>query len=331
VSGDDIPYQLRPNKFIDRQLFMELLGRLIVPRGLEKYIYVSMGGRHLIDHHAVYSHLGIEAQYSFDRDANEVERQRLNRPTGKTVCAQLDSADLALKLDEILGTFPRKRNLIVWLDYTGTERRTQFQEIVQTLVRLKDGDVFRVTLNASAGTLSKGDDWKAAAAPNPGKYRADRLREQIAEYMPVAVSSITDTGLAATLAQCLELAAKAAEAQKTTLRVKPVLLTTYRDGARMLTATLAISETNTEVPFPPPAFSRWKYSCRGWDDIREIYVPVLSTKERSRLDARLHDGATKMLDSLKFFPNRDRPRSLEALRSYREFHRFYPIFRSVEE
>lgn len=331
MSGDDIPYQLRPNKFIDRQLFMELLSRLIVPRGPEKYIYVSMGGRHLIDHHAAYNQLGIEAQYSFDRNANEVERQRLNRPTGKTVCAQLDSADLPLKLDEILATFPRKRNLIVWLDYTGAERRTQFQEVVQTLVRLRDGDVFRVTLNASAGTLSKGDDWKTEGAPDPGKYRADRLREQIEEYMPTAVTSISDTGLGSTLAQCLELAVKAAEAQKTALRIKPALLTAYRDGARMLTATVAISESNAEIPFPPPAFSRWKYSCGGWDDIQEIYAPVLSTRERSRLDARLHGGATKMLDSLRFFPNKDRPRSLEALRSYREFHRFYPVFRSVEE
>lgn len=331
MSGDDIPYQLRPNKFIDRQLFMELLSRLIVPRCPEKYVYVSMGGRHLIDHHAVYNQLGIEAQYSFDHDANEVERQRLNRPTGKTVCARLDSADLPLKLDEILATFPRKRNLIVWLDYTGTERRTQFQEVVQTLVRLRDGDVFRVTLNASAGSLSKGDDWKTAGAPDPGKYRADRLREQIEEYMPTAITSISDTGLTSTLAQCLELAVKGAEAQKATLRISPALLTTYRDGARMLTATVAISEGNVEIPFPPPAFSRWKYSCRGWDDIQEIYAPVLSTRERGRLDARLHGGATKMLDSLKFFPNKDRPRSLEALRSYREFHRFYPIFRSVEE
>ena len=99
----------------------------------------------------------------------------------------------------------------------------------------------------------------------------------------------------------------------------------------MLTATVAISESNAEIPFPPPTFSRWKYSCGGWDDIQEIYAPVLSTRERSCLDARLHGGATKMLDSLRFFPNKDRPRSLEALRSYREFHRFYPVFRSVEE
>lgn len=331
MSADDIPYQLRPNKFIDRQLFIELLGRLIVPRGPEKYIYVSMGGRHLIDHHAVYNQLGIAAQYSFDNDANEVKRQLLNRPTGKTVCAELDSADLPRNLDAIFARFPSKRNLIVWLDYTGTERRAQFQEALQTLVRLKDGDVFRITLNANAGTLCHGDEWKKAGAANPGEHRATRLREQIQEYMPNAITSLSDTAVASTLARCLELLTKAAEAQQSNLCIKPALLTSYRDGQRMLTATCAISERDSKNRFPSHSFSRWKYSCEGWNNIQEIYAPVLSTKERNRLDARLHRGAAKMLAALKFFPNRDRPRSLEALRSYREFHRFYPVFRSVEE
>lgn len=330
MSADDIPYQLRPNKFIDRQLFIELLGRLIVPRGPEKYIYVSMGGRHLIDHHAVYNQLSIAAQYSFDCDANEVKRQLLNRPTGKTVCAELHSADLPRNLDAIFAHFPSKRNLIVWLDYTGAERRTQFQEALQTLVRLKDGDVFRITLNASAG-LCDGDEWKKAGAANPGEFRATRLREQIQEYMPAAITSISDTAIASTLARCLELLTRAAEAQQPNLCITPVLLTSYRDGQRMLTATCSISERDSKNCFPSRAFFRWKYSCEGWNDIREIYAPVLSTKERNRLDARLHSGTTKMLAALKFYPNKNHEKSLEALRSYREFHRFYPVFRSVEE
>ncbi len=44
MNGAEIPYQLRPSKFIDRQIFMELLSRLIQVRGPENYIYISMGG-----------------------------------------------------------------------------------------------------------------------------------------------------------------------------------------------------------------------------------------------------------------------------------------------
>ena len=84
MSGDEIPYQLRPNKFIDRQMFLELLSRLVMPRGPENYVYVSMGGRHLVDHYAIYNKLGIQALFSFDFDRNEVARQKFNRPTGVT-------------------------------------------------------------------------------------------------------------------------------------------------------------------------------------------------------------------------------------------------------
>jgi len=38
-----------------------------------------------------------------------------------------------------------------------------------------------------------------------------------------------------------------------------------------------------------------------------------------------------MLAALKFYPNKDKPKSLEALKSYRELHRFYPTFRHVED
>lgn len=280
MSGEDIPYQLRPNKFIDRQMFVELLSRLVVPRGPEKYIYVSMGGRHLIDHYAVYNQLGIEAQFSFDKNPNEVKRQIFNRPTGKTLCVELDTADLPSELDEILNEFPKKSNLIVWLDYTGSNRRTQLQEAVQTLVRLKHGDIFRITLNASQRTLCDGDEWKRKGASSPGEYRADRLREQIQEYMPTNITTISDRSLADTLARCVELAAKAAEAQEATLQIKPVLITSYKDTTRMLTVTCSVSEVGNRDRFPPATFSRWKFACHGWKDIRFIYAPVLSTREQ---------------------------------------------------
>jgi len=331
MSETDIPYQLRPNKFIDRQMFVELLSRLIVPRGPEKYVYVSMGGRHLVDHYAIYNRLGIQALFSFDMSANEVARQKFNKPTGNTICIAMNSADLPSEIDAILARFPSKRNLIVWLDYTTADRRTQFQEAIQTLVRLKHGDIFRITFNSNAQTLGGGTEWKDSGAAGPAEYRAERLRAQIPEYLPTEVTAISDAELPTILARCFGLATDAATALQPNLRFAPVLITSYRDGARMLTITCAVSEADHSERFPTRQFSRWKFACRGWDDIQTIFAPVLSLKEQYRLDANLHRGAKGMLSALKFLPARGEASSLEAIKSYKSFHRYYPTFRHIED
>jgi hypothetical protein len=333
MSAADIPYQLRPNKFIDRQMFVEMLSRLLIPCGTERYVYVSMGGRHLLDHHAIYNKLGIDALFSFDKEKNEVLRQKFNRPTGRMRCEVLDSGKLPARLDDIVGTFRGKENLVVWLDYTSSEWRSQFQEAVQTLLRLKHGDVFRITLHANPKTLeehAKKRDTENQTR-SPGARRAEQLRAEIAEFMPADIETIKDEEFPTVLVRCLELAVASAVEQRPGLRISPTLITTYRDGCRMVTAACAVSEKNQAPAFPDGRFSRWKYACKGWDDIQSIFSPTLSSKEQLRLDSRLHLSGKRMLKGLPFLPDEDEKSSLKAMQSYRQFHRYYPTFRHVED
>jgi hypothetical protein len=99
----------------------------------------------------------------------------------------------------------------------------------------------------------------------------------------------------------------------------------------MLTVTCGVSESGHTDRFPTANFWRWRFACKGWDDIRSIYAPVLSTKEQNALDGRLHLGVNKMLAGLKFLPAETKPKSIEALASYRSLHRYYPSFRHVED
>jgi hypothetical protein len=115
------------------------------------------------------------------------------------------------------------------------------------------------------------------------------------------------------------------------LRFTPVLITSYSDGTRMLTMTCVVSETDKQDEFPCTQFRRWKFACRGWTDLQMIYAPVLSSQEQYRLDANIHRGAKRMLESLKFLPGDDNAASLEALESYRLFHRYYPAFRHIDD
>lgn len=332
MSGSDVPYQLRPSKFIDRHIFVELLGRLVHARGPEAYIYISMGGKHLVDHYAVYKDLGIKAQFCFDNDRNLVARQMFNRPTDMTICAIMESANLPSKLDEIARKFPRKSNFIIWLDYTECDQKTQLQEAEETLVRLTHGDIFRITMNADLRNLKNGGP--GASPDERAKKRADTLRSRLGgANIPTTITAIDDDplSLAKVLAQCIALAASKAKLRAPNLNFIPVLTTSYADGQRMLTVTCVVSEQGRAEAFPNLNFKRWVFAGKTWEDIQDISVPVLSAKERFRLDVNLKKSSKKMLSALKFKPAENEEQSLVELASYKKFQRFYPAFRHVDD
>jgi hypothetical protein len=129
----------------------------------------------------------------------------------------------------------------------------------------------------------------------------------------------------------LELATDTARAKQPNLKFTPLLITSYSDGTRMLTATCAVSEIEKSDKFPTDYFRRWKFACRGWNDLQMIQAPILSLKEQYKLDINLHRGAKRMLSTLKFLPAVDEASSLQAIESYRLFHRYYPTFLHVED
>jgi hypothetical protein len=250
--------------------------------------------------------------------AEALARRPPNNPVGRP---SHKSADIAYD-------FPAKRNFIVWLDYTDTDRKAQLQEAEQTLIRLKHGDIFRITMNADIRNLKQGP---AGGSASRDKFRAEYLRGQIEDMMPTAITEITDQALPSVLAACLEIAAQKAKAQVPHLEFTPLLITSYADGQRMLTVTCGVSEIAHEERFPNPQFRRWKFAARNWQDIQDIAVPVLSARERFRLDGNLKKSAKKMLAALRFFPAEDEPSSLIAVSNYKKFQRFYPAFRHVDD
>jgi hypothetical protein len=99
----------------------------------------------------------------------------------------------------------------------------------------------------------------------------------------------------------------------------------------MLTVTCAVCDSSQHEEFPNSQFSRWQFASKNWSDVHEISVPVLSAKERFKLDSNLTKSAKRMLTALKFLPADDEPSSLAAVSNYKKFQRFYPSFRHVDD
>ena len=331
MSGEDVPYQLRPNKFIDRGLFMDLLSRLLPSLGTDKYVYVSMGGRHLIDHTAVYRQIGITNLFSFDLDDNVVLRQKFNRPIDSAVCEGMNSGKLPGKLDTIMAQFPDATNMVIWLDFTNPhDRLTQLQELVEVAKRLQPGDILRISINANLTTLEEGSSkWKDLRFPGPGEYRAACLKRQLGDFVPATLDAIGESDFPSILSECVSLAFSKAEDVVRTNVFKPLLLTTYRDGQRMMTATCVVarsSERSSEVP----GLGGWQFLPANWSDVLAINAPDLSLREKLKIDERLSKTAKVVLDHLGFLPAKNEAKSIEAIASYQKLHRYYPAFHHIE-
>src|SRR3569623_1496496 len=79
-AGSSLPYRLRPNKAVDRELFLSLLMRRAPNLALEKYHYVGLGGPFLEDFRLVHGRLGIARMTCIETEEQDHKRQVFNRP-----------------------------------------------------------------------------------------------------------------------------------------------------------------------------------------------------------------------------------------------------------
>ena len=333
MSGEDIPYQLRPNKFIDRQIFIDLLCRLVPAMGSNRYVYISMGGKHLVDHTAVYRHVGITKLFSFDLNGATVARQSVNKPIDSAVCQELSSGNLASAMDGILAGFEGATNVVVWLDYTNPhDRLTQLQELIEIAKRLQVGDIVRVTLNANLGSLDgpKGSgSWKSDGFGTPQEYRSARLKDQLGELVPVDVVSVGDDDFPSVLSRCIGMAFSQVESERSDVSFMPVLNTTYRDGQRMVTVTCIVRpRKNSDGGLPN--LNSWNLIPGDWGQVTAIAAPDLSIREKLRIDEHLSLDVGVIAGKLGFDLGSSPERSLEVITSYKQLHRYYPSFHHVD-
>ena len=85
-AGSSLPYRLRPNKAVDRELFLSLLMRLAPRLALEKYHYVGLGGPFLEDFRLIHGRLGIAKMTCIETEEEVHKRQLFNRPIASIEC-----------------------------------------------------------------------------------------------------------------------------------------------------------------------------------------------------------------------------------------------------
>jgi len=337
LSGSrHVPYQLRPNKAIDRLLLIDTLRLLAQYHGSPPEAYVGLGGPFLEDFRLLAHEFPSMRLVCVERDGETHKRQLFHRCSSKLECVKMSFAEY---LPEQL---PTEYPIALWADYTKLERSC-LSELADIVRRVVPSSLVRVTVPTETPIYDELELGRFTSAPPPdkaaefGEFRERFYREHEVDGVafarewsdwhafsrrrfPLLVSRMVG-------AVCQH----ACNAPKAFLPVHNLL---YSDGTRMLSKTGIILMEDDIKPFTEFFSEHFEYAAFDDETIETIDVPVLTTKERLTLDHVLPTedmtGET-CLERLGYLIEGDgsRSESLERMMHYEKYYRYYPHFGKI--
>lgn len=327
-NGSSIPYRLRPNKAVDRELFLSLLIRLAVTLKIESYRYVGLGGPFLEDFRLVHARLGISDMVCVESEESVHLRQKFNRPVDCIECVH-DT------LENYIDSVDFEKPVIVWFDYTDPGKITdQIERFSRTISEVPIGSVLRVTLNANPTSLGNpapgelavevGDLGRSSSKKKTiQEWRLERFRERLGTLFPSGLKEdwMTFKNFGRSVLRALYLAVEREALSLPDRRIVWALATHYADGQPMATAALLVC---------PPDASQFEELVKGWEYFSMpdapllLDMPTLSTLERLTMES-CEDARERM--------GFDLPRSdmgEDPFLSFKKFYRVFPHFSRVE-
>jgi hypothetical protein len=325
MSGHSLPYQLRPNKAVDRELFLSLLMRLTPQLGLERYHYVGLGGPFLEDFRLLHSRIGIGRKRAgrtvgrltcVESKPEIHKRQRFNRPVASIKCVHST-------IEKFLDTTTFSAPAIIWFDYTKAAV-AQVHRFAATVGTVPIGSILRVTLNADPVEGREAEP--AASIEVRTELRLQRFRERLGSLVPsgLTADSMTMERYGPTLLQVLKLAVEKRILSFTDRRVVWALATHYADGRPMVTAALVVcacDDKNIEK-----LVKGWEFYSTP-DAPHRIELPALSSLERLTMECTSNARQRLGFDLAKVV---DSQLGLDPFEVFKKFYRLYPHFSRVE-
>lgn len=312
-------YHLRPNKYVDRYLFVNSLERLNSQIKLQSHRYIGFGSYLFDDFKLLHDRLNIETMISLESDATIFHRAIFNAPYKCISVVNQTSTDF------ISGENWGDQNSIIWLDYVSPKALgQQFNDIATLSNTVLPYDILKVTFNANADTLGKAEGGFDA--------RFQKLKSRIGEYIPADATpdECTKDKYPVLLLKCLRvMLSKCFTETKYDKRfVLPLFSTIYQDSQHlMLTFTCVILDNHDEEEKIKDYFDDVSYVNFEWDKPSLIKIPELTVKEMIEINKLLPDKniEEQLLKAFDFVFG-GKP---EEVASYISFYKYYPSFQSI--
>lgn len=318
------PYHLRPNKAVDRFLFIELLSIIsnMISPGISGYTYHSLGGPFLDDFRVLHQNFPNIKMVCIEQDENTHKRQKFNKPHRKIKFINKTFSDFFAEY-ELTGKD------IFWLDYTNL-KLSNFTEFQSVLEKIEEYGIIKITLNVNTENIVR-----SSSADKRSKF-IEKFKEDFSEVIPADLDDESDfrqANFPYLIQRMLQVSIQNILTDPTKLIFQPLTSFYYKDGQPVLTLTGIVLDKNNHTSLKQKiAELGWKYFNLDWGEPTKINVPTLSVKERLALDPALPcatDSVFQLKRKLSFELGESELESVTHLRQYADFYRFYPYFSKV--
>lgn len=312
MSAATIAYHLRPNKAIERDVFLDLLTSLKPVIPLAEYRYVGFGGPFLEDFRLIRKRIGIGSLVCVEADPETHLRQKFNSALPELRCLEGTFSEVAsdVGLEE--------QKTVVWLDYSDAKDiRGKIQSFVDLATTCQEESIIKLTLGAEVPRVDS----------TSSSSRLERARNKLGEIFPEDAGETDVVGpvqFSSVLLRALDIALSK-NRRTTGLSFHGLSSFVYADGAPMVTVTgVLLSGDGHDSFFGRTQLTTWEHYNSDWTRPRAIQVPVLSLVEQRELAQGADPRA-----ALPFALPEGRL-GLDSLESYVEFSRLYPHFARVD-
>ena len=318
-------YHLRPNKSIDRHLFVQTLIGLNQCLPISEYNYTGFGSYLFDDFKILHETLNITKMVSLEKDFIEYKRAKFNVPYA---CIDVKNVSSTEYLSELF--IEDGSHNIFWLDYVSpSELGMQIADYATLLNELNSGDIIRITLNANVASLGKTD--------NPDELqnlRFSKLRERIPdEYFPISaqVADVTTSKYPLLLLKILKKVTVSCLEDAPPYSpnfLLPLFSSIYADGQQMLTFTGVVLDSHELEQKIKKSLEGYPHNNFSWDTPCYIEIPPLSAREIMELNKLLPcDKAEQQL--IEKFPFIFSPKEMRSIESYVTYYKYYPNYHHV--
>ncbi len=329
-----VNYALRPHKFVDRRVFVEVLTRYSNFRRIEDYVYVGLGSFAMEDHKMIHAAFETPILISLETNSEVVARQRFNAPLACIKPSQYSTDDFVVRKEKIFREFRVNpaANAIVWFDMTDASSIRVHLDTFGQLLRVSEiGDVLRITVDVDGKTL--GRSATEETQKDLQERRFANLQELLGEQLkPGATANALGKrlGVAEIILHAFRIVSEDAFREVKSRRFEPISLTTYADGHRMLSVTgILIEPDRLEACRRQMHLQSVPGGVNSWDELVSIQIPQLTVWEKLTLDRSVHKKSPSQLAKELKFRLHETISTSELLSGYAKFQRFYPSFRHV--